>query len=124
MPRHTPDATTIDSALELLTENGFEGLSRALELLLNEAMRLERSEYLGAGPYERTGARRGYANGNVLWSEVADLDRGAGGSYREVLRMQGGRLALCGETIYDSDSGEIELNAGLVTILEPTLMYQ
>ena len=63
MPRHTPDATTFDSALELLTENGFEGLSRALELLLNEAMRLERSEYLGAGPYERTGARRGYANG-------------------------------------------------------------
>ncbi len=63
MPRHTPDATTFDAALELLTENGFEGLSAALELLLNEAMRIERSEYLGAGPYERTGARRGYANG-------------------------------------------------------------
>ena len=63
MPRHTPDATSFDSDLELLTENGFEGLSRALELLLNEAMRLERSEYLGVGPYERTGTRRGYANG-------------------------------------------------------------
>ena len=47
MPRHTPDATTFDAALELLTENDFEGLSTALELLLNEAMRLERSEYLG-----------------------------------------------------------------------------
>ena len=63
MPRHTPDATTFDAALELLTENGFEGLSTALELLLNEAMRLERSEYLRAGPYERAPGRRGYANG-------------------------------------------------------------
>ena len=59
-----PDATTFDAALELLTENGFEGLSTALELLLNEAMRLERSEYLGAGPYERSAGRRGYANGS------------------------------------------------------------
>lgn len=63
MPRHTPDATTFDAALELLTQNGLEGFATALELLLNEAMRLERSEYLGAGPYERTEERRGYANG-------------------------------------------------------------
>jgi len=63
MPRHTPDATTISTALELLSANGFEGLSSALEILLNEAMQLERSEFLGAGPYERTDGRRGHANG-------------------------------------------------------------
>jgi len=63
MPRHTPDATTFDSVLELLNENGFEGLASAAELLLNEAMRLERSNYLGAGAYERGPERRGHANG-------------------------------------------------------------
>ena len=63
MTHHDPDRTTISAALELLTEQGFDGLSAALELLLNEAMKLERSAFLGAGPYERTGERRGYANG-------------------------------------------------------------
>ena len=63
MTHHSPDATTIATALELLTENGCEGFAKALELLLNEAMLLERSHYLEAGPYERTDARRGHANG-------------------------------------------------------------
>ena len=38
-------------------------LARALGLLLNEAMRLEREQFLGATEYERTQERRGYANG-------------------------------------------------------------
>ncbi len=63
MPRHKVNASTISAALELLIDNGFEGLSRALELLLNEAMLLDRSRYLEASPYERTEARRGHANG-------------------------------------------------------------
>jgi transposase-like protein len=49
--------------LELLAEHGFDGLARALEILLNEAMKLERSAVLGARPYERSQQRRGYANG-------------------------------------------------------------
>ena len=63
MPRHEFDATTISFAFELLTAHGFDGFSSALELLLEEAMKLERSEFLGAGPYERSDARRGHANG-------------------------------------------------------------
>jgi putative transposase len=63
MSHHEPDATTITSALELLTDLGFQGLASALETLLNEAMRLERCAYLGARPWERTDERRGYANG-------------------------------------------------------------
>jgi putative transposase len=63
MTHHEPDGTTIDMALELLTENGFEGMSRAIEILLSEAMKLERSAFLEAGPYERSEERRGYANG-------------------------------------------------------------
>jgi transposase-like protein len=34
-----------------------------MQTLLNEAMKLERSQVLGARPYERTSQRRGYANG-------------------------------------------------------------
>ena len=63
MTHHDPDANTFTAALELLTKHGFEGLARPLEMLINEAMRLERSAYLGAGPWERAEARRGYANG-------------------------------------------------------------
>ena len=32
-------------------------------MLLNEAMKLQRAEVLGAGPYERSPHRRGHANG-------------------------------------------------------------
>ena len=63
MPRHKVNATTISAALELLIENGFEGLAGALEIFLNEAMMIDRSNYLVASPYERTEARRGHANG-------------------------------------------------------------
>lgn len=63
MTHHEPDVTTIANALEHLTENGFEGMAQAIEILLNEAMKLERSQFLGASPYERNAQRQGYANG-------------------------------------------------------------
>lgn len=47
----------------ILQENGFEGVSRCVEILVNEAMRIERSRVLCANPYERTEARTGHANG-------------------------------------------------------------
>lgn len=49
--------------LELVSEQGFEGMARAMQLLVNEAMKLERCAALGAGPHERTPQRRGHANG-------------------------------------------------------------
>ena len=63
MTSHELDATSINAALELLSENGFDGLADALQILMNEAMLIERSDFLGAGRYERTESRRGYANG-------------------------------------------------------------
>ena len=47
----------------ILQENGFEGVSRCVEILINEAMRIERSRALCAAPYERTEERKGHANG-------------------------------------------------------------
>ena len=60
---HQADNTAYAAVLEALIESGFEGMAAAMELLLNEAMKLERSQFLGAGPHERTEDRRGYANG-------------------------------------------------------------
>jgi len=77
MTHHEPDSTTIHHVLELLTQNGFSELSGALELLFNEAMKIERSTYLGAAPYERSGSRRGYANGfkpKKLKTRIGTLD--------------------------------------------------
>src|SRR4030042_3333514 len=52
-----------DAVMELLIENGFEGFADVLRILLNEAMKIERDQALGAQLYQRTDPRRGYANG-------------------------------------------------------------
>jgi len=62
MAQHSQDNSIID-AVELLKDNGFDALAEAVTVLMNTAMVAERSEYLGARPYERTEERRGYANG-------------------------------------------------------------
>lgn len=63
MPTRERDGNALDVVLETLTESGFEGMANAMEVLINEAMRLERCEFLGAKPYERSATRRGHANG-------------------------------------------------------------
>jgi putative transposase len=55
--------TPMERMLSTLADDGFDGLAEAIGLLLNEAMKIERSAFLGAAPYERSDARRGYANG-------------------------------------------------------------
>jgi transposase-like protein len=77
MTRHDHDPKTIATALELLTEHGFEGMAHCLEILFNEAMRIERAAHLGAGPYERSSGRLGYANGfkpKHVKTRVGELD--------------------------------------------------
>ena len=54
---------TIHDAVELLKGNGFEALGDAVTVLMNDAMVAERSDFLGAQPYERSAERSGYANG-------------------------------------------------------------
>jgi len=51
------------SILEQLISNGSQNLTPLLEMLLNEAMKLEREVALKAAPYERSSERMGYANG-------------------------------------------------------------
>ena len=58
-----PKFTAVEAALEHLADAGLDGLASAIEVLLNEAMKLERDAFLQAEPHERTEERRGYANG-------------------------------------------------------------
>jgi len=72
---HSPGG--FQAVLELLIDHGFEGMAQAMQLLINEAMKLERSQVLGAQPYERTPERRGYANGykpKTVHSRVGRLE--------------------------------------------------
>jgi putative transposase len=63
MPRRTPHPIDLEQLLELIAHQGLAGMANAMKILLDEAMKLERAQVLGAGPYERTNARRGHANG-------------------------------------------------------------
>lgn len=62
MTRQT-HGNTVETVMELLIENGFDGFADVMRILLNEAMKIERDHALGAGPYERSDARKGHANG-------------------------------------------------------------
>lgn len=55
--------TLMPELLKLVTSNGTDSMREVFQKLLNEAMRVERAEALGAEPYERTPERAGYANG-------------------------------------------------------------
>lgn len=60
---HQEDGTVFETVMELLTQAGFNGFTEAFRILMNEAMKVERSTALGAQPYQRSEERKGYANG-------------------------------------------------------------
>jgi putative transposase len=60
---HQNQSELLNTVLQLLSQEGSEGLSEGLRLLINEAMRQERSKALQAQPYERSDTRQGHANG-------------------------------------------------------------
>jgi len=75
MVRHNECNRFVD-VLELLVERGFEGMAAAMQYLYNEALKLEREDFLGAESHERTPERRGYANGfkdKTVKSRVGEL---------------------------------------------------
>ena len=60
--RHA-ERTAVEEVMAMIAESGLEGMPRAIEILMNEAMKRERSTFLGAEPYQREAARVGHANG-------------------------------------------------------------
>jgi transposase-like protein len=76
MAHHEDQPTAIESVLDLLSEHGLGAMADAMQTPLNEAMNLERSEFLRAGPGERSEERAGYANGfedKTMCTRVGEL---------------------------------------------------
>jgi putative transposase len=57
------ESTTMDDVLKLLISNGTDAILPVFKTLMNEAMKIERNQAIGAGPYERSDERNGHANG-------------------------------------------------------------
>ncbi|MDQ3421648.1 MAG: IS256 family transposase [Acidobacteriota bacterium] len=55
--------TTVEALLEHLIEHGPDDIATIFGRAFELAMQIERERFLGAGRYERTAERRGYANG-------------------------------------------------------------
>jgi len=58
-----PQGSVSRELLEEIIEEGTQAFGSVLEKLFNAAMEVERSQFVGAEPYERTNERRGYSNG-------------------------------------------------------------
>ena len=54
----TPESNPLDLMIQVLDQHGFDGMAHAIQIFVNEAMKIERSEVLGAQPYERTRDRK------------------------------------------------------------------
>ena len=55
--------TGVEAILEHLIEHGANDIATVFARAFELAMRIERERFLGAGHYERTASRQGYANG-------------------------------------------------------------
>lgn len=55
--------TAYQNMFEIIQQNGLQGMDKAMTLLINEAMKIERSTHLGCQPYQRSEQRQDYANG-------------------------------------------------------------
>lgn len=75
----------IAALMEQLIQTGPEGMAEAFTALFNLAMRMERDRHLGAGRYERSDARQGYANGY----KPKKVDRPAGTVTVQVPKSRG-----------------------------------
>jgi putative transposase len=74
---HQAHPSVTREVVQTLAEHGFDGMARAMELLVNECMKIERQQALGVGPYQRGEARRGQANGfkrKTLKTRVGPLE--------------------------------------------------
>lgn len=60
---HQAHPSVISDVVQALSDHGCDGMAQAMELLLNECMKIERQQALGVGPYQRGEGRCGQANG-------------------------------------------------------------
>ena len=89
------NGTATQEIMELLMHTGIsENLAQCIQMLVNEAMKMERTSYLNASPYQRTPDRFDQANGfkpKTLTTRVGELDLSVpqtrnGGFYPSVIQ--------------------------------------
>jgi len=69
--------TVFTEVCEQLNSEGFNGIAKVIEMLMNAAMEIERGKAIGAAPYERTHHRKAHANGfkkRKFHSRMGELD--------------------------------------------------
>ncbi len=67
----------ISGISEILFTEGMDGLDKAVSILVNEAMKIERSKHLNAGHYERSDQRKDYSNGfknKTLKTRIGEIE--------------------------------------------------
>jgi putative transposase len=57
------DCTLPNELLEQISAQGLDFLPELIRIVINNAMQIERQQYLGVGPYERSFERQGHGNG-------------------------------------------------------------
>jgi putative transposase len=57
------DHNPLEAAYSALIDHGLDGAGEALRIIVNEASKIERAQFLNARPFERTPERADYANG-------------------------------------------------------------
>ena len=77
--------TAIAAIMEQLMAEGPQAMAPVVTALMNLAMQMEREQFLGAGHYERSSGRRGYANG----AKLKKIDTPAGTLTLEVPKTAG-----------------------------------
>jgi transposase-like protein len=73
---YAPNYTLPTELLEQIAAEGFDALPDLIRIIVNTAMQVERQQYLGVGPYERSTERQDYANGyktKTVTTRVGDI---------------------------------------------------
>lgn len=88
----------LDAAFAALLANGLDGAGEALRILVNEASKIERADFLNARPHERTAERIDYANGfkpktvmTRLGEQTFDIPQVRGGGFYPSVLEKGSR---------------------------------
>jgi hypothetical protein len=51
---HQAYPNVISGVVQTLSDHGFDGMAQAMELLINECIKIERQQALGVGAYQQT----------------------------------------------------------------------
>jgi transposase-like protein len=88
----------LDAAFAALLANGLDGAGEALRILVNEASKLERAQFLNAQPHERPLERTDYSNGfkpktvmTRLGEQTFDIPQVRGGGFYPCALEKGSR---------------------------------